>query len=162
MLVTGNSPLFDDINTREKVELRDNIFDRALMKTLRYLNKHNGPIMENWKWGSFHKRHFTIPLGKESLFKRKESNLPPVEIPGDNSTLNKGDISAINMLKPRNISVMSGLFFLDLHLSFFALSVSPSIDINSEYFRNYSKLSGFINIETAETIYKLQLLPYKK
>jgi acyl-homoserine lactone acylase PvdQ len=162
MLLAGNSPLFDDINTKGSVELRDNIFDRAFIKTLRYLNKQCGPIMENWKWGSLHKGHFIVPLGKESFFGRIPSKLEPVEIPGDNSSLNKGDVSAVNLLKPGNISVMSGLFFLDLHLSFFSLSISPSLDTRSEYFRNYSKLSGFINIETAEAMYKLQLLPNKK
>jgi penicillin G amidase len=162
LVQAGNSALFDDINTKDSIETRDNIFDRAFLKTLKYLNKQCGPEMENWKWGSLHKGHFNMPLGKHSFFGEKTDKFKDIGIAGGTSTVKNGNVSAINLLAPTNISVLSGIFYLDLQLSFFSLPVSQSLDPDSEYFRNYNNSSEFVSIDPAETIHTLVFLPVKK
>ncbi len=100
LLLTGDSKLFDDITTKYSVENRDNIFERALFKTLKYLNKQRGPEMENWKWGSVHKGHFNMPLGRQSLFNKKTGKFEDIGIAGGSSTIKKGEVSAVNLLAP--------------------------------------------------------------
>jgi penicillin G amidase len=162
LLLPGNSIIFNDVNTKDSVENRDNIFDRAFLKTLKYLNKQRGPEMENWKWGAVHKGHFNMPLARQSFFEKKMDKFEDVGIAGGNSTIKNGEASAVNLLTPTNVSVLSGIFYLDLQLSFFSLPVSQSLDPDSEYFWNYNNSSEFVNADSAEAIHKLVLLPNKK
>ncbi len=160
-LLAGNSPLFDDISTENLTETKENIFYRAFMKTLRHLNKEYGPKMENWKWGTVHKGRFIIPFRETKLF-WKRGSLKDAGIPGDNSSVKKGEISAVNLLKPVNISLISAYFYLDHNLSFFNLSLSPTLDAQSEYYRNYGEVSDFVSFDTAGVKYRFIILPYKK
>lgn len=161
MILQGNSKLFDDIGTKDSVENRDNIFDRAFLKTLKLLNRERGPEMENWKWGAVHKRRLNIPLRRQSFFSKRMEKFTDVGIAGGNSTVMKGGVSAVNLLAPANISVLSGIFYLDLQLSFFSLPVPQSLDPDSEYSGNFNNSSEFIEIDAEETIHKLVLLPLK-
>jgi penicillin G amidase len=158
----GNSALFDDINTKDYVETMENIFDRAFLKTLKYLNKERGPEMENWGWGTLHKGHLNMPLGKHSFFGEKTDKFKDIGIAGGISTVKNGNVSAVNLLAPTNISVLSGIFYLDLQLSFFSLPASQSLDSDSEYFANYNNSSEFVSIDPGDIIHTLVLLPVKK
>ena len=162
LLSSGNSTLFDDITTKDSIEDRDDIFNRAFLKTLRYLNKQCGPEMEQWKWGNVHKGHFRMPLRRQSFFEKQSDRFEDVGMPGGASTVKKGDIGTKDLLAPGNISVISGIFYQDLQLSFFSLPVSQTLDPNSEYFRNYSNSGEFVSFDSNEVLHRLVLAPAEK
>jgi penicillin G amidase len=162
LFLTGNSILFDDVTTKDAVESRDDIFNRAFLKTLKYLSKMRGPEMENWGWGTLHRGHFNMPLGRNSFFGDKADTFRDTGIAGGSSTIKNGSVSSVNLLAPADISVLSGIFYQDLQLSFVSLPVSQSLDPDSEYFRNYNNSSEFVSIDSGETIHSLMLLTGKK
>ncbi len=157
-----NLTLFDDTGTKDTVETRDIIFGRAFLRTLKYLNKSLGPEMENWRWGNLHKGHLNVPLGKHSYFGKKTGRFRDTGFPGGSSTVRNGNVGAVNLLEPTNISVLSGIFYQDLQLSFFSLPVSQTLDPDSEYFRNYNNSGEFAGVDHGEAIHTLLLLPVKK
>lgn len=159
LMFEGTSLLFDDITTKNNIETRDTIFYRAFIKTLRFLNKQMGPIMEDWKWGNLHKGHFNIPMYKKSFWKEGLVKLSDVEVPGGNSTVLKGSVNSIDLLKPLTVSLLSGIYYLDLNLSSLSISFSQTIDTESDYYRDYSMQSDFVNINIPEVIHELKILP---
>ncbi|HOP63015.1 MAG TPA: penicillin acylase family protein [Spirochaetota bacterium] len=63
------SNIFDDTGT-DQIETRESIFDRAFLKSMRYLNRKNGPLMDKWKWGEINKNYYRIPNVTSSIYTR--------------------------------------------------------------------------------------------
>ncbi|MFH0977607.1 MAG: penicillin acylase family protein [Spirochaetota bacterium] len=154
LVLKGNSAIFNDITTKGNIENKENIFDRAFIKMLRSLSKQSGPEMNNWKWGKYHKGNFKMPADRKEL--------KHIAIAGGSSTINKGEVSAVNLLKPVNVSLISGIFYMDLHLSFLSLGVSPTLDTSSDYFKSSVSFGNFVSIDSTEAQHTLRLLPLKK
>ena len=64
-----NTPLFDNPETIN-VESKETVFDIAFLNSMRFLNRNEGPFMENWKWGSVNKSKFKIPNERLDFFSR--------------------------------------------------------------------------------------------
>jgi penicillin amidase len=93
ILSDDSDVFFDDIETPDAVENRSAIFDRAFLKSLKYLNTRRGPYMEKWKWGNFHRGAFEIPFLKEkSYFQRSFFTKTSYRVSGDDSTLWRGSV----------------------------------------------------------------------
>ena len=72
MVLAGKSAWFDNINTNDRKETRDDLFHQAALKATRYLNSHLGDDPAKWLWGKLHRQEFLSPIrrsgaGKEWL-----------------------------------------------------------------------------------------------
>ncbi|MBN2039023.1 MAG: penicillin acylase family protein [Spirochaetes bacterium] len=159
LMSSGNSSLFDDKGTKRTEETRDMIFDSAFIKTLRTLNKQFGPVMENWRWGRIHRKKSVIPLISDTVFKNKYKGRDETEFPGGNNTVLMGSADAAGFLKPVNVSVMSGIFYLDLNLYFLRNSISQSAVPSSEFFSKTTAAGDFLNIDMSDILYTCTILP---
>lgn len=56
----------ETINT----ETRETVFDIAFLNAMRFLNRKEGPLMENWKWGLITKSSYKIPNERLNFFSR--------------------------------------------------------------------------------------------
>lgn len=54
MMKENNSSWFDNVNTKGRVETRDDIIRRSLIDALRYFESHFGPSISEWQWGKLH------------------------------------------------------------------------------------------------------------
>ncbi|MFH1538989.1 MAG: penicillin acylase family protein [bacterium] len=65
---------FDDVNTKEVVETRDQILAAALKRAARELERLFGPNIEDWQWGKMHTLEFAHPFSSQKpldlVFKR--------------------------------------------------------------------------------------------
>ncbi len=61
--------IFDNPDT-PNVESREMIFDTAFMDAMRFLNRKDGPYMENWRWGLLTKSKYKIPDEKLNFLSR--------------------------------------------------------------------------------------------
>ncbi len=59
--------VFDNIKT-DQIETRETIFDKAFLKSLRYLSRKKGPLMDEWKWGDLNQNYYKIPNITNSIF----------------------------------------------------------------------------------------------
>ncbi len=124
LLRDGKSPVFDNRKT-ENVETVEMTFDRAFIKSTRYLNRRLGPIMENWKWGVIHRGHYVIPLKEESLINNLFYTEKDTPFQGGNSTLYSGAYS--EDFKPKLNSSLLGIFShgeSEFHMNF-SYSIRP-------------------------------------
>lgn len=144
------SSLFDDISTPGREERRDEIFDRAFLRSMRYLNERRGPIMENWYWGSLHSGHFTVPLVDERGFwSRMFYGKTDEPIEGGSSTVYRGTALPMENLKAGVTTCFSGIY--DETAGAFSASYSNSLNPFSDYF-DYRKEYGVFTAFGSEDI----------
>jgi penicillin amidase len=72
MVVDGQSAWFDDINTADRKETRDDLLHQAALNAARALSPDLGSDPANWLWGKLHIHEFLSPIrrsgaGKELL-----------------------------------------------------------------------------------------------
>ncbi len=149
----GTSFLFDDIRTKLAIESRDEIFKRAFLKSLRYMNEYYGPIMDDWKWGKLHIGHYGFPLLDQGIFNDERSDeLMNVAIPGGNSTICKGAFNEKNNIDNYIVTSLSGILSSNL------LHISPRfscpIDPESIYYQNYYVNNKFTCLNKEKGVHK--------
>ncbi|MDY6933496.1 MAG: penicillin acylase family protein [Spirochaetota bacterium] len=158
LLIRNRSYLFDDISTTEKIEDRDMIFDRALLKTMRFLNEEMGPIMNDWQWGRLHNGHYILPLMKKgSLLVRILNNFEDIRVNGGNFTICKGSINVKDGLRAEEVSCLAGIF--SEGLSSISLSYGIAQNPRSEYYKNINPLGNFIKYTEKDDGYIMKLIP---
>lgn len=79
-------PFYDDINTPDRHETRDEIIEQSMSESVEQLSEMIGDNPEKWQWKKVHTMHFEHPLGgKLSFF-----NLNPIPTDGSHHTINSG------------------------------------------------------------------------
>ncbi|MCP4133971.1 MAG: penicillin acylase family protein [bacterium] len=158
MMEKGSSFQFDDSKTKI-IETRDMIFDRAFLKTMRQLNRKQGPIMEDWQWGSVHKGHFYIPIQEDSLINRTLYTIKSTGFEGGLSTVYSGsggeEISGER--SSCTATVLSGYFGhteAAIHLNF-----TYSINPRSEFYYGEEWEKKFVDFERFKGIYLTRIMP---
>jgi acyl-homoserine lactone acylase PvdQ len=153
------SMIFDDVTTKDKVEFRDMIFDRAFLKTMRFLNSRRGPIMEAWTWGSLHQGRFAIPLVKGSFITRRQYRSEDVPVSGGFSTLHKGSYDARRDFRASGVTACSGIISAEKMLisGNFGCSMNPA----SEYFSQYRESRRFVPLGMSAPERVMVLVPKK-
>ena len=127
------SPCFDDRDTYA-IENREAIFDRSFLDAMRDLNRKKGPVMDEWRWGSFHRGHFNIPFTEKSLISRMIYKIGDRPIPGGNSSV---VFSSTAMdLKPLGRTSLTGVFHPEDAV--FTMNCSYSINPMSRFY--YGKM----------------------
>ena len=158
ILGDDNGPLFDDIATDNRVETRNQVFDRAFLKTLKHLNTSCGPYMKDWQWGFLHKAKFVLPLGKkESIFRRKMMTAKLHRMGGDESTLLRGSILGNDRFRVGDMTAVSVCFYGETS----SISQAAGLSINpvSEFHVYSMDNRQFLDFESPVAKYEMKLLP---
>lgn len=86
-ITNKTSPWWDDVNTKDKKETREDIFVRAANNTISLLTKLCGDNPSGWQWGKIHTLTHNHPLGKvkplDKLF-----NVGPLAVAGGMEVIN--------------------------------------------------------------------------
>ena len=69
MTRAGDSSWFDNINTAQKVETRDELFHQAALATIEELGDEMGGSPGDWFWGKVHRIEFVNPLRRQGVGK---------------------------------------------------------------------------------------------
>ena len=158
ILGDDNSPLFDNTATDNRVETRNQIFDRAFLKTLKHLNNNCGPYMKEWQWGVLHKAKFSMPLGKQqSIFQREMRKSKLYRMGGDDSTLLKGSVLYNDRFRAGNVTAVSVCYYGQSS----SISQAAGLSINPASEFHVFKMDGrqFVDFEPAEHKYEMKFLP---
>jgi len=103
ILSSPESPWWDNLNTKDKIETRQDILSVAWVKTVQSLQQDYGTSVENWEWGKIHTLEIQHLLGRKKplnlLF-----NLGPYPVPGSKGVLNQ----LRHKYGPRALKVSSG------------------------------------------------------
>jgi penicillin amidase len=67
MVLAGKSPWFDNINTNDRKETRDDLFHQAALKATGYLNSNLGEDPDKWLWGKLHRQEFLSPIRRSGV-----------------------------------------------------------------------------------------------
>jgi penicillin amidase len=72
MVLEGRSSWFDNFNTGDRMETRDDLFHQAGLNAIKYMSTNLGDNPEKWQWGIVHRHEFLSPIrrsgaGKEWL-----------------------------------------------------------------------------------------------
>ena len=82
-----NSVWWDDINTKNVKETRDEIVTQSFHKAVSSLQKQFGNSVSDWNWGTVHTIEHEHPMGKVAAL-RKLFNVGPFASPGSNEVIN--------------------------------------------------------------------------
>ncbi|MCU0848389.1 MAG: penicillin acylase family protein [Spirochaetes bacterium] len=150
------SELFDDITTYN-TETRDNVFDRAFLKTIRHYSRTISPVMENWKWGLVHKGNFKIPMIEKSLvasYFRKTEQKP---FDGGVSTLYNGSMG--QALEP--VAETSLCCYFSRDGSSLLMNYSVSTDPGSRLYYGRFVQQDYISFDSIDEAFSTMIFPLK-
>jgi penicillin amidase len=69
MVLEGESPWFDNVETKGIVETRDVLFHQAALDAARELKERLGGDMRKWTWGRVHRMEFVSPVRRKGFGK---------------------------------------------------------------------------------------------
>jgi penicillin amidase len=69
MVLEGNSPWFDNVNTKDRKENRDELFHQAGLNAARHLSSILGDDPSGWLWGKVHQQEFLSPIRRSGTGK---------------------------------------------------------------------------------------------
>ncbi len=82
-----NSPWWDNLSTKNKIENRQEIFNISLKQTISSLEKQLGNNINSWTWNRVHKLEFKHPLGSVAILKLL-FNIGIFDVSGSNEVIN--------------------------------------------------------------------------
>lgn len=86
----GESPLFDDKRTPDKIETMDDIIIKSLREAMEEVEKRYGPDPADREWGKLHQLEFENPIGMGPL---SRLNVGPFPHPGARETVRNASFS---------------------------------------------------------------------
>ncbi len=87
--------LFDDLNTKDVVETRDDIIKKSVTDAVADLTSRLGKNPAKWRWGKLHEMTFAHPLGEVLSF----LNLKPIPMSGDFFTIGAANWAVNDLYK---------------------------------------------------------------
>lgn len=88
LFASDSSAWYDDITTKEIVETRKMIFERAFDSAVTFLTRQLGDGAPRWHWGRVHKLEHLHPIGRQKPFNHF-FNVGPFPMPGGNETVDQ-------------------------------------------------------------------------
>lgn len=88
LFTNETSPWWDDVNTKENIETRNQQFAKGLKLALNDLTENLGKDLSNWKWGKVHTLTHVHPIGRKKPFD-KIFNIGPFADKGGNGVVIK-------------------------------------------------------------------------
>ncbi len=148
LLMNDSSAWYDNINTKEKTETREMIFDQSFDSTIVLLQKQLGGDIQQWKWGTVHTLEYGHPIGKQKPFD-KFFNVGPFAIEGGSETINNAgfDLTADGIYKVKyGPALRRTLDFNDVEHGQSVLPTGQSGNPMSKHYSDQSEL--FLNCKT--------------
>jgi len=142
------STIFDKADT-PNIESREMIFDTAFLSAMRFLNRIEGPLMENWKWGFINKSIYTIPderLNFLSKFLKPEK-----------SALTGGSDTIMNVLQDSRFKTVSSTSFqtiMNNDTMHFKMSSGYSTSMLSDFYYGSGIIDKFVNMNFTTEKYR--------
>jgi penicillin amidase len=69
MVLEGEPAWFDNVQTPDRRETRDDLFHQAGLKAIQYLSAKLGDNPDNWQWGKLHRHDFLSPIRRSGVGK---------------------------------------------------------------------------------------------
>jgi len=157
MLTAKGSMFFDDQYT-ENIENREAIFDRAFLKTMRWLSRQQGPIMDSWRWGKIHRGHYRIPIEEKTLSSRYIYEINDIALDGSSGTIFNG--SSHKDLTPGCSTAVVGI--LDNRTVKVAVDFAYSVNPMSQFYYGREISPKFHDLTKAANEHKAILVPIEK
>lgn len=145
--------IFDKPET-EKVESKELVFDIAFLNAMRFLNRKEGPLMENWKWGLINKTSFKIPEENLTILSRF-FGITPVPMSGGPDTIENIQLSG-------NFSTVSSTSFqsyMNRKTFNFKMNTGYSTSFFSDFYYGSNIIKDFENIDNTDQLYKTIIRP---
>ena len=142
------STIFDKADT-SNVESREMIFDTAFLNAMRFLNRVEGPLMENWKWGLINKTNYTIPDEKLNFFSRL--------FRFEKSPLTGGPDTITNVLQDSKFKTISSTSFQSImnnDTMYFKMYSGYSTSMLSDFYYGNSIIDKFENMNFTPQEYR--------
>ncbi len=134
------------------IEGREIIFDVAFLGAMRYLNRKEGPYMENWKWGNINKSKYSLPYRSSGIISRI---FPIKEKP------NNGGPDTIENLVQNNrlstVSITSYQSFTNNNSFYLKMNCGYSTAFFSDFYYGDNTLDEFQNIDNSPQIFKITI-----
>ena len=128
---------------------RGMIYDKAFLDAMRFLNRQEGPLMENWKWGQINKSSYKIPDLKVNFFSGffKIKDIP---LAGGPDTIE----NLLQNNKFLTVSSTSFQSFMNNDTLWFRMNTGYSTFILSDFFYGSSIIRDFQNMDIYDQSYK--------
>ncbi len=98
LIENDSSKWWDNIQTKNKIETRAGIFNRAYDQTINDLVSELGGTMSHWSWGNVHQLEHVHPIGMKKPF-NLFFNVGPFPVPGGNETINNAGFDLTDNIK---------------------------------------------------------------
>jgi len=136
-------------------ENRETIYDIAFLNSMRFLNRKNGPLMENWKWGSIIKSKYKIPRERLFFFSRFYK-IKDLALSGGPDTIEN------TMYNDKFITSSSTSFqsFISNDTLQFKMNSGYSTSMLSDFYYGNNTIENFVNMDTSGQIYKTTINNY--
>jgi len=137
-----NSPWWDNITTKNKIETRSQIIALSFKQAVEALEKQSGYSVSNWKWGKVHTVEYQHPLGKLAVL-RPFFNVGTFEVAGSNEVINN---QFFNFTEDGNYNIKGGpssrriIDFSDIENSWGILPTGQSGNPFSTHYDDQSEL----------------------
>ncbi len=144
---TRISSIFDKADT-PNVEGREMIFDTAFLNAMRFLNRIEGPQMENWKWGLVNKSSYNIPDEKINFISRL--------FEPEKSHLSGGPDALLNIILDYNIKPVSSTSFFSIisdDTFHFKMNSGYSTSMLSDFYYGSSVINNFEDMNSTTQKY---------
>jgi penicillin amidase len=69
MALKGDSPWFDNVETKDTKETRDDLFHKAALSAVEEIGSRLGEEPEKWQWGELHRIEFVSPIRRKGFGK---------------------------------------------------------------------------------------------
>jgi len=145
---TRISSIFDKADT-PNVESKEMIFDTAFLNAMRFLNRVEGPQMENWKWGFINKSNYNIPDEKLNFISRF--------FEPEKTLLSGGPDALLNIILDYNIKPVSSTSFFSIisdDTLHFKMNIGYSTSMLSDFYYGKSIVDKFENMNTTSQEYR--------
>jgi acyl-homoserine lactone acylase PvdQ len=89
LILSGDSPWFDDVRTTDKTESMEDLFHLAALEARQFLEPLLGPDPEKWQWGKVHTLELVNPIRRKGAGKALLGS-GPMPAGGSGETLYRG------------------------------------------------------------------------
>lgn len=135
-ILNDSSAWWNDVNTREVVESRNMIFEKAYDQTIHDLVAQLGSNTDTWEWGRVHILEHQHPIGKKKPFNLL-FNVGPYPVPGGQEVINQSgfDLNADGIYRAKFGPAMRRVIdFADIENSRSILPTGQSGNVMSRYY----------------------------
>jgi len=143
------SPVFDKPDSVINVKNREMVYDIAFLNAMRFLNRKEGPLMENWKWGQITKSSYKIPNVRLNFFSRF--------FKVEDSPLSGGPDTIENLLQNSKFSTVSSTSFqsfMNKETLWFRMNTGYSTSMLSDFYYGDNIIKNFENMNAVSQTYK--------